>query len=111
MTEDSSCGSKGFPVVSPPAQFPGPRSLILPPGRILASSRAEPWEWWGDRGPVARHRTETGCLQQPRWDLPQLLPIPEAWLVRGPVWGQLCGPRQRGPAVCLLKEEKQHTDY
>lgn len=33
------------------------------------------------------------------------------WLARGPVWGQLCGPRQRGPALCLLKEEKQHADY
>lgn len=31
------------------------------------------------------------------------------WLVRGPLWGQLCGPRQRGLAVCLLKEEKHHS--
>lgn len=30
------------------------------------------------------------------------------WLVRG-LWGQLCGPRQRGLAVCLLKEEKHHS--
>lgn len=28
---------------------------------------------------------------------------------RGPLWGQLCGPRQKGLAVCLLKEEKHHS--
>lgn len=57
---------------------------------------------------------DTGYPQQHCWDLPQLPSFLQGlgfWLVRGSMWGQLCGPRQRGPAVCLLKEEKQHSDY
>lgn len=53
--------------------------------------------------------TETGYPQQPTGTSPSSHPPQELglWLVRGPFWGQLCGPRRRGLAVCLLKEGKQ----
>lgn len=65
------------------------------------------WALWAGPG------TETGYLLQPHWNFPQLLPTLGLgfWLVRGSVWGQLCGPGQRGSDVCLLKEEQQHEVY
>lgn len=81
----------------------------MPPGRV-ASSGAEPWEWWGNWGPVARHRTETGYLQQPRCDLPQLLPTPGAWLLasQGPYVGTVMWP-QAERSRCLFAEGGKTT--
>lgn len=77
------------------------------------------WEWWGHPGPFGQafcsvslaltQDTSSGPTgASSSCSPPQGLGF---WLVRGPVWGQLCGPRQRGPAACLLKEEKQQADY
>lgn len=55
--------------------------------------------WHLDRTSPAASGASPSC------HLPQELGL---WLVRG-LWGQLCGPRQRGLAVCLLKEEKHHS--
>ena len=93
-------------------------SFILPSSRV-ASFGAGPWEWWGHPGPCGQALCSTSLALRrdtsgsptgtsPSFSPPQGLGF---WLARGPMWGQLCGPRQRGPAVCLLKEEKQHSDY
>lgn len=81
----------------------------MPPGRV-ASSGAEPWERWDNWGPVARHHTETGYLQQPRCDLPQLLPTPGAWLLasQGPYVGTVMWP-QAERSRCLFAEGGKTT--
>lgn len=100
--------------MTPPAQFSGPWELnfVAWQGGFLggrAMGVAEPlrpcgWALYGDKAPSAAPLGPPHPSVSP----PQGLGFS---LVRGPMWGQLCGPRQRGPAVCLPKEEKQHGDY
>lgn len=109
-------------MVSPPVQLSGARVR-------WGASFCRPAEWpplglgpgsgGGIRGPCRQALCSTSLALRrdtsgsPTGTFPSFSP-PQGlgfWLARGPMWGQLCGPRQRGPAVCLLKEEKQHSDY
>lgn len=76
----------------------------MPPGRV-ASFGAGPWEWWGRPGSCGQALAlRQATFSSPTGTSPSF--CPGFWLVRGPLWGQLCGPGQRGPALLFAEGGK-----